>query len=277
MEFAPNLEDGPSDVVSKAMRGLLLTDGMVAERSGLTSSEVVELRNGLWNESTARKIAPVLGLDGDCLVGLEQKTCVPPAVAIPQWAPFSTAFEDMMVNSYIGWDPASREAIAFDTGSDCTGLLEVLRSEVLTLRAIFLTHTHGDHIFDLDRLREATGAPVFVNEREPLEGAESFGAGRRWRFGNLHVDTRLTWGHSRGGTTYVVSGLSLPVAVVGDALFAGSMGGGGVSYRDAIRTNRSDILSLAPATVLCPGHGPMTTVAWELRHNPFFGPASRSL
>ncbi|MEK0447415.1 MAG: Zn-dependent hydrolase, glyoxylase family [Verrucomicrobiota bacterium] len=277
MEFAPNLEDGPGDVVSKAMRGLVLTDKMVSERSGLTLSQVVDLRNGLWDEFGARKIAPVLGLDADGLVGLAQKSLVPPPIELPQWAPFSTAFEDMSVNSYLGWDSTSREAIAFDTGSDCSGVLEMIRSEGLVLKAIFLTHTHGDHIFDLDRLREATGALAFVNEREALDGAESFVAGRSWRFGRLQVDTRFTWGHSRGGTTYVISGLSLPVAVVGDALFAGSMGGGGVSYRDAIRTNRSEIFTLARETVLCPGHGPMTTVDWELRHNPFFGPSALSL
>ena len=58
--------------------------------------------------------------------------------------------------------------------------------------------------------------------------------------------------------------------VVGDALFAGSMGGGMVSYADALRTNREKIMSLPDETVLCPGHGPMTTVGEEKKHNPFF-------
>jgi len=60
------------------------------------------------------------------------------------------------------------------------------------------------------------------------------------------------------------------VAVVGDAIFAGSMGGGLVSYADAIHNNRDKILSLPDDTILCPGHGPLTSVGEEKLHNPFF-------
>jgi glyoxylase-like metal-dependent hydrolase (beta-lactamase superfamily II) len=60
------------------------------------------------------------------------------------------------------------------------------------------------------------------------------------------------------------------VAVVGDALFATSMGGGAISYQDAVSTNRSEIFSLPDETIVCPGHGPLTTVGWEKIHNPFF-------
>jgi glyoxylase-like metal-dependent hydrolase (beta-lactamase superfamily II) len=70
--------------------------------------------------------------------------------------------------------------------------------------------------------------------------------------------------------TFVVRGLQRPVAIVGDSLFAGSMGGGNVSYRDAVENNLKQILTLPDETVLCPGHGPMTTVAEEKKHNPFF-------
>ena len=88
--------------------------------------------------------------------------------------------------------------------------------------------------------------------------------------GALRLETRLTSGHSVGGITYVVSGLARPVAVVGDALFAGSMGGGMVSYADALANNRRHILSLPDPTVVCPGHGPLSTVGEEKQHNPFF-------
>jgi len=48
------------------------------------------------------------------------------------------------------------------------------------------------------------------------------------------------------------------------------MGGGLVDYREALRTTRESILTLPDDTVLCPGHGPLTTVAEEKQHNPFF-------
>ena len=70
--------------------------------------------------------------------------------------------------------------------------------------------------------------------------------------------------------TYVVNGLSRKLAIVGDAIFAGSMGGGNVSYRDALQTNLDKILTLPDETIICPGHGPMTTVGEEKKHNPFF-------
>ena len=68
----------------------------------------------------------------------------------------------------------------------------------------------------------------------------------------------------------MIGGLAQPVAVVGDALFAGSMGGPNTSYGDCLRTNREEILSLPSETILCPGHGPLTKVALELKNNPFF-------
>ena len=68
----------------------------------------------------------------------------------------------------------------------------------------------------------------------------------------------------------MINGLERPVAIVGDAIFAGSMGGGMVSYDDALRTNKEKILSLSGDTILCPGHGPMTTISEEKTNNPFF-------
>jgi glyoxylase-like metal-dependent hydrolase (beta-lactamase superfamily II) len=48
------------------------------------------------------------------------------------------------------------------------------------------------------------------------------------------------------------------------------MGGGNVSYKDAVQNNLEKILTLPNETVLCPGHGPITTVGEEKEHNAFF-------
>jgi len=265
------LEDNFTDVIGKAARGLGLADSAVASRAGLAIEAYQRLRAGHFNEHAARLAAPVLGLDPRALIELGQNRYAPTPIGdFDGLAQFTTPFGDMTVNAYLVWDPATKEAAAFDTGGDCSGILEKLHTSALTLRTILLTHTHGDHIFDLDRLREATGAPVFVSSREPLPEAESIEPGREFRLGSLKIGTRLTWGHSRGGITWVVNGLRRPVAVVGDALFAGSMGGGMVSYQDALRTNREEIFTLPDDTILCPGHGPMTSVREEREHNPFF-------
>jgi hydroxyacylglutathione hydrolase len=264
------LEDFSQDVVGKAMRGTKVTAGEVAAKAGVQVSEVEAAAEGEFNAPVLRKIAPVLGLDAQALVSLAEKSYVPHAVELEGLAQFNTPWEDMTVNNYLVWDPATKEAVAFDSGADAGPLLAEAEKRGLQIVLILLTHTHGDHIFDLDRLKEKTGALAFVGEREPTEGAEPFAAGKRFEVGGLKIESRLTWGHSKGGITYVVHGLAKPVAVVGDAIFAGSMGGGGISYADALATNEKEIFSLPDETVICPGHGPLTTVGEEKRHNPFF-------
>lgn len=133
----------------------------------------------------------------------------------------------------------------------------------------FITHIHTDHIFDLDRLLEKTKAQAWVSEKEPLQGAESFASGRIFHIGALSVETRLTSGHAVGGVTYFIRGLAKPISIVGDSIFAGSMGGGKVSYADALRNNREQVLTLPEETIICPGHGHLTTVGEQKWANPF--------
>jgi hydroxyacylglutathione hydrolase len=264
------LEDNFADVIGKAQRGLQISDSALVEKSGISLAALRDLRDGLFEESAARKVAPQLRLHPEALVELGLKSWFPHPVKLDGLAVYHTPFDDMMVNSYLVWDEATKSAVAFDTGADCSAMIDSLRGHGLTLELILLTHTHGDHVYDLDRLVEKTGAPAFVSAREPFHGAQTFDHGKVFTAGGLRIETRLTCGHSRGGTTYVVHGLDKPVAVVGDALFAGSMGGGMVSYADALRTNREQIFTLPDETILCPGHGPVTTVGEERLHNAFF-------
>jgi glyoxylase-like metal-dependent hydrolase (beta-lactamase superfamily II) len=149
-------------------------------------------------------------------------------------------------------------------------MLKLATKENLSIKLILLTHAHPDHVADLPRLREETGAEIFAPEREPLPSAGKIDEGKKFRVGKIDIEARLTWGHSPGGMTFVATGLARPIAIVGDSLFAGSMGGGTVSYKDAVRNNLEKILTLPDETIICPGHGPMTSVGEEKRHNPFF-------
>jgi glyoxylase-like metal-dependent hydrolase (beta-lactamase superfamily II) len=183
---------------------------------------------------------------------------------------FSSDWGDLTVHSYLAWDLQTGEAVAFDTGADAGELLGFLRDHNLTLRLLLLTHAHGDHVFEMDRIVEKTGAKVLIGEGEGIPGVPTFATGEEFSIGNLTISTRPTRGHSPGGITYVIGGLSRPLAIVGDALFAGSMGGANLSYEACLRGLREEILSLTPETILCPGHGPLTTVSLERDHNPFF-------
>lgn len=265
------LEDNFSDVIGKAQRGLRLSDTQLAEKARVSSQTIRSLREGEFDELAVARIAPVLGLAARQLCDLAQGRWQPNKTgSVDGLAGFTTNYHDMAVNSYLVWDPDSKQAVAFDTGADCRDMLNAADRHQLKITLILLTHSHPDHIADLDQLSGRTGAPVYTPEEEPVAEAEQFEEGKHWQLGKLHIDTRKTWGHSRGGMTYVVNGLDRKLAVVGDAIFAGSMGGGNVSYRDALQTNLEKILSLPDETVICPGHGPMTTVGEEKRHNPFF-------
>jgi len=189
---------------------------------------------------------------------------------VPGLACFNTPYGDITVNSYLIWDPKSDNGVCFDTGADATGMLKFAADRKIRIQMILLTHTHPDHIADLERLKNLTEAAAFVSKNEPTAGAETFEAGHRFVVGTLQIETRQTSGHSRGGITYVVDGLPRRIAVVGDSMFAASMGGGLVSYQDALENNSQKILTLPDDTVLCPGHGPLTTVGEEKVHNPFF-------
>ena len=177
----------------------------------------------------------------------------------------------MTVNSYLIWDEQTKEAALFDTGANADEALAFAKEIGVEIKTLFLTHSHLDHIIDRDKVIAVNpGINVYINGMEAVDGATRFAAGDSFSVGALRVSTRLTWGHSPAGTTYVVHGLDRPVGIVGDAIFAQSMGGGMISFHDALATNRAEIFTLEDQTVLCPGHGPMTSVAEEKEHNPFY-------
>ena len=266
-----SLEDNFNDILGKAQRGLKLSDEQLAREAGVSTQELARAKAGEFEETVVRKLAPVLKLAVEPLVASGKQSWYPQEPGeIPGLACFNTTFEDVTVNSYLVWDPKSGNALFFDTGADSSEMLQVVSERNLRAQMILLTHTHPDHVADLARLKTTTQATAFVSKNEPVSGAEPFEAGHKFVVGTLQIETRQTSGHSRGGITYIVHGLERPLAVVGDSIFAGSMGGGLVSYADALKNNREKILTLPEDTVLCPGHGPLTTVGEERRHNPFF-------
>jgi hydroxyacylglutathione hydrolase len=265
------LEDNVGDIVGKAQRGLHISDTELAEKARVSSQKIRELREGHFDELALLRVAPVLGLAARALCELAKGEWHPKKIDTQKgFAQFNTHYHGMAVNAYLVWDPASRVAVAFDTGADSSEMVRFASRSKLKVNLILLTHAHADHVADLPRLREETGGDVFAPAREPVPGAEPIEEGKRFRLGALQIESRLTWGHSPGGMTFVVTGLAHPIAIVGDSLFASSMGGGNVSYNDALQNNLEKILTLPDETIICPGHGPMTTVGEEKEHNPFF-------
>lgn len=265
------LEDLFNDVIAKSQRGLGLSDEDVAGRAGVKVESLRAAKGGEVDESVLRALAGPLNLAAPALVTMARMEWRPLDVELDGLAQFNTTWHDMTVNAYVIWDPVTKQAVAFDTGATSAPMVEFIKANGLQLELLLLTHTHPDHIADIEGLRAAGAETVLVNEREPVAGAQTFAVGSAgWTVGALKIEPRNTYGHSKGGTTFVVTGLKVPVAVVGDALFASSMGGGMVSFADALATNRKEIFSLPDETVVCPGHGPLTTIGEEKANNPFY-------
>jgi len=264
------IEDFYEDVLAKAARGLGLSTTQLSERTGLKKDAIREALRGNFVEDEAKEMAPVLDLDPGALVLLGHKSWRPAEIELPGLAGFNSPFHDMTVNAFVVWDHSTKKAAIFDSGADASELLEFVKSEGLDVQGIWITHTHGDHIADVNSILKQVNCSVYVGSMEFANFGEPFDAGQTFSVGKLNIETRLTWGHAKGGITFVVRGLNRPVAIVGDALFAQSMGGGLESYPDAIRTTGAEIMTLPDDTVVCPGHGPLTSIEEQKKVNPFF-------
>jgi hydroxyacylglutathione hydrolase len=269
------LEDNVSDIIGKAQRGLGLDDAALAAKIGVEvgALEAVKQLRGV-EFAKVDKLAKALGLGPRALVAMAEGK-YSPTVTLPKTGFFqaNTAYSDEMhVNAYLVWDTETGLAAAFDTGADCTPLVEEIQNNNLTLQDVYLTHTHVDHVMELDRLLEKVGGSVgvHVSAAEGLDKAATFQPGVTFSLGRLHIETRDTSGHSAGGTTFLIHGLDRPLAIVGDALFAGSVGGIKSDYRAGLKRISDNILSGQDGTILAPGHGPLTTVVQEKTSNPFF-------
>ncbi|NDE85522.1 MAG: MBL fold metallo-hydrolase [Verrucomicrobia bacterium] len=266
-----NLEDSHLDVLTKAQKAQGMTDRDLAKLALVSIPELNSIRSGGREPAALERLAKALGLRPNEISDLANGSWHAPTVALPPGvAIFTTPFADMTVNHFLVWDPTTLKAVAVDAGTDADALLACLERHRLTLVKILLTHAHGDHILELDRIREKTKAPAFAPESEPVEGCKPVKNGQSFKVGSLSIKAHAVPGHSVGGTVYEFHGLETPVAAVGDVIFAGSVGGIRSRYRQALESIRTNVLSMAQDTILLPGHGPLTTVAHEKDHNPFF-------
>ena len=266
-----NLEDTHLDVLLKAQKALGITDRDLIRLSEISVPDLNNLRAGKREPTAIEKIAKTLNLRPQAVADLANGCWFAPAAALPPHVlMFTTPFDDMKVNHYIVWDPLTLKAVAFDAGTNADPLFAALQRHKLTLTHIFLTHSHGDHILELDRILEKTKAEAFAPESEPVQGCKPVQNSKKMKIGSLTIVAHTVPGHSTGGTVYEIKGMETPIAVVGDVIFAGSIGGIRSRYRRALEAIRAGVLSLPPETILLPGHGPITTVAHELAHNPFF-------
>ncbi|MCL5271144.1 MAG: MBL fold metallo-hydrolase [bacterium] len=188
--------------------------------------------------------------------------------------PFMIDVGSQEVNVYLVGDEATRVGFIVDAGGFPPALPDAAGFYRLAVTHVLLTHLHWDHTGALSALL-AEWPNLCVVAAAPCPAAPNVHLvedGAQLRIGPIKVDVLQTSGHTPESVSYYLA--EPGVCFVGDALFAGAVGGTGddARHREQITLLREKILALPEATEILPGHGPLTTGAIEKRANPFFRP-----
>ena len=183
----------------------------------------------------------------------------------------------------------TRAAVVIDPGDEA-GILQTLKVRNLTVKYLIHTHGHLDHVTATAALQRETGAPVLIHEADQilLDNLEVQGTmfglaapavptvdrhiseGDRIDWGQYTLSVIETPGHSPGGVCLNLEGEKILLA--GDTLFQDSIGRTdlwGGDYEQLLDSIREKLWPLDDDTIVCPGHGPRTTIGREKRENPF--------
>ena len=272
-----NLEDHLGDILRKARTAAKVELAAAAKAAGLSPDELTALET---SGTSAKRpnlpaLAALLGLHPAKLEAIA-KGWLPSEKDLSTWRELrvlSTEQHGMAVNCYLIWDEITREAALFDTGWTAEPALAAIAENKLDLLHLFITHTHEDHIAGMAVLREKFPKLRVHTASKNAPPQQRIRPNDFIHLGSLRVTNRETPGHAEDGVTYVVGNWAEDapfVAFVGDAIFAGSIGSGKQSWDLAKQKIREQIFTLPPETLICPGHGPLTTVTEEKASNPFF-------
>ena len=205
------------------------------------------------------------------------------------------SFSAFQESTYVIWDNDSLECAIIDPGCYYSRERQVLENFIsknnLKVKYLLLTHLHLDHYFGAPFVARTYDAPVsackedeFLLEAMPLH-ADMYGtplpdqpiavgnylkAGDTLYLGTEPIEVRHVPGHSKGSLAYYLP--QSGCVFCGDALFAGSIGRTdlpGGDFGELLASIRAQLFTLPGDTVAYPGHGPETTIAQEIKSNPF--------
>ncbi|HET7620758.1 MAG TPA: MBL fold metallo-hydrolase [Gemmatimonadaceae bacterium] len=196
-------------------------------------------------------------------------------------------------NTYLVVDEDAQRAVFIDPGAEPERLLRALDATGAKLDAIWLTHSHMDHVGAIAEIVRQHPVPIFVHPdgqpvyrgaaeharyfgleiEQPPPADATLGEGDTLTVGGTHFQVIHTPGHEPGHVVIHGNG----VAFVGDCLFAGSVGRTDLPMASGPELARSleRIVALGDDVKVYPGHGPATTIRHERRHNPFLNGSVR--
>jgi glyoxylase-like metal-dependent hydrolase (beta-lactamase superfamily II) len=193
-------------------------------------------------------------------------------------------------NCTLLWCTATNKAALVDPGGDLPKLRDAVRQTGVTVEKILLTHGHIDHCGQAGILAEELGVPIEGPEEQDRfwiarleEDGRQYGIEAkafepdRWlaqgdtvTVGEHAFAVHHCPGHTPGHVVFHHAPSKL--AIVGDVLFAGSIGRTDFpmgNHQDLIDAIVRELWPMGDDTVFLPGHGPASTFGRERASNPF--------
>jgi hydroxyacylglutathione hydrolase len=194
-------------------------------------------------------------------------------------------------NCTLLWCKASKRAVVIDPGGDLAEIERAIAQAGVTVDKIWLTHGHIDHVGSAADLKARYNVPIEGPQRDDLfllehvvESGRTFGiegvknvTPDRWlaegdtvEVGELRFAVRHCPGHSPGSVVFINEAQRL--AIVGDVLFAGSIGRTdlpGGDHAQLLASIRGKLMPLPDDVAVVSGHGPTTSIGRERASNPF--------
>ncbi|WP_115718866.1 MBL fold metallo-hydrolase [Gallaecimonas mangrovi] len=194
-------------------------------------------------------------------------------------------------NCTLVWCTKTRDAAVIDPGGEPEKILAAAKAAELNIRAIWLTHGHLDHVGAAGALKQQLEVPIVgphqddnfwltalndqakmfrFPEPTPFSVDRYLADGDVLRLGNTQFSVLHCPGHTPGHVIFFNK--QARWAQVGDVLFKGSIGRTDFprgDHQQLINAIRSKVFALGDDVRFVPGHGPMSVIGDERKHNPF--------